>query len=508
MMDAAARRLPAICALSAAGGFLLWQVLAFVRAGVFEYPLDDVYIHLAMAEGIMGGTYGINPGEPASAASSILYPLLLLPFPGTAVQRMLPLVWNFAALLALAGLFGGLIARSGVSRGWALYLAMIAPFALNMPGVAALGMEHSLHALATLVLILGLWRFLRTGEIGAALVLGAVVGPMFRFEGMAISLLAAALVFLGGRRRAGFLIALGVVIPQVLFAAFLLVQGLDPVPSSVLAKFGGRRGGFNPATRFMANGLEWGGATVMAAFLLTGLVQVLPWVRANDRLSAIMATVWIAVATHLFLGTVGWLGRYEHYLMVMLGAVLVLALPHVGRAGRGVVMAAAICAAAYYSYIAGASYTWNPRAIHLQQAQMARLVDELPEEAVAVHDIGWVAWGRDARVLDLWGLASAEARRARMSAKDGQPEPEWAASLIRAHGIRYAMIYDDWIDDGIGQDWIRVAEVEMTNPRGKIGGYRVSVYATDPGFAPDLRAAIERFRAGMPEGVLVRNVGG
>ncbi|MCB2152947.1 MAG: hypothetical protein KDE06_18660, partial [Rhodobacteraceae bacterium] len=111
MMQAPARRLPAICALSAAGGFLLWQALSYHRAGLFEYPLDDVYIHLAMASGIMGGTYGINPGEPASAASSVLYPLLLLPFPGTGFQRMLPLLWNFAGLVGLAWLFGGFVAR-------------------------------------------------------------------------------------------------------------------------------------------------------------------------------------------------------------------------------------------------------------------------------------------------------------------------------------------------------------------------------------------------------------
>ena len=29
--------------------FLTWQVMAFLDAGVFEYPIDDVYIHLALA---------------------------------------------------------------------------------------------------------------------------------------------------------------------------------------------------------------------------------------------------------------------------------------------------------------------------------------------------------------------------------------------------------------------------------------------------------------------------
>ncbi len=56
-------------AVAALGWFALYWAESFRRAGVFEYPLDDVYIHLAMASGIARGTYGVNPGEAASAAS-------------------------------------------------------------------------------------------------------------------------------------------------------------------------------------------------------------------------------------------------------------------------------------------------------------------------------------------------------------------------------------------------------------------------------------------------------
>ena len=138
--------LPLLAAVSAALGFLALQWLAYVHAGVFEYPLDDVYIHLAMAEGIAQGTYGINPGEAASASSSILYPLLLLPFPGTEVQRMLPLSWNAAAVLALGWLFGRALVAGGAGPGIGVALALVGPILLNMPGAAFNGMEHSLHA--------------------------------------------------------------------------------------------------------------------------------------------------------------------------------------------------------------------------------------------------------------------------------------------------------------------------------------------------------------------------
>ena len=70
-------RLPVLAAISVVTAFAALQAISWTLAGGFEYPLDDVYIHLAMAEGIAQGTYGVNPGEAASASSSALWPLLI-----------------------------------------------------------------------------------------------------------------------------------------------------------------------------------------------------------------------------------------------------------------------------------------------------------------------------------------------------------------------------------------------------------------------------------------------
>mgnify|MGYP001017862235 CR=1 FL=1 len=45
--------------------------------GFFFYTLDDPYIHLALAENILRGHYGINLDEPSSPSSSIVYPFLV-----------------------------------------------------------------------------------------------------------------------------------------------------------------------------------------------------------------------------------------------------------------------------------------------------------------------------------------------------------------------------------------------------------------------------------------------
>ena len=62
-------------ALVAAGLFcsILWR-----NGGEFAYTLDAPYTHMALAGHILQGTYGLNPGEPASPSSSILYPFCSL----------------------------------------------------------------------------------------------------------------------------------------------------------------------------------------------------------------------------------------------------------------------------------------------------------------------------------------------------------------------------------------------------------------------------------------------
>lgn len=506
MIFQSAHRLPALCALSALGGLVFWVALAWIRAGAFEYPLDDVYIHLAMARGIMGGTYGINPGEPASAASSILYPLLLTPMAASALQRYLPLVWNAAALAALAWLFGRWIARAGHGQGAATALAVIAPFALAMPGVAALGMEHTLHALAALLVIAGLWDFLITGRIGAMLVAGAILAPMFRFEGLALSLAACLALALRGRALAGAVLAAGVVAPVVLFMAFLQSQGLPPLPNSVLAKMGGKFGGYDPSVRLIANFLSLGGVAMAVAYGLLLASALDRAVRTDARLHLLVACALFAATAHLLLGQVGWLGRYEHYAIVMIAAVLVMVAPQTGRLLRLAIGAAALGGAVYYTAMTWTHYNWTAQAVHLQQRQMARLVALLPGRKVAVNDIGWVSWIGQAPILDLWGLASTEARQARIDPPGGLPSPGWAGDLARRHGAQYAMVYADWFEDGIGAEWVPVAQLALTRPRGNLGGHTVTIYAIDPAITPDLRAAVERLAADLPPGATLKAV--
>ena len=52
-----------------------WLLGMYLADGAFTYPLDDAYIHLALARNIAeNGTWGIEKGVPVFASSSPLYP--------------------------------------------------------------------------------------------------------------------------------------------------------------------------------------------------------------------------------------------------------------------------------------------------------------------------------------------------------------------------------------------------------------------------------------------------
>ena len=516
----AARQDPGALALplaAVAGGLAFYAALVVATlvatGGVFEYPLDDPYIHLALAEQIVAGNYGINPGEVSSPGSSPLFPLLLMLFADSPIQRYLPAFWNVVGLAASTWLWGRLLFEAGYARaGWrpiGFVLAALGPAILLMPQVAFLGMEHSLHVAAALAVVLGLYRHLsgeRPGGMGLILG-GTLLGSAFRFEAMALGLFAAIALFFTDRRGVGAVTALLAFLPVVLFMGFLLSLGLDPAPSSVQVKLSdGPIASDNPLTRFAINAFlnptAPGGKLVVAFVLgLFLLWRFSPGLRTN-RLWKLAAVGVAAGVAHLLAGQTGWANRYEHYVLVILAAILVMLVPRAqpgptpGPRALALLLAIFLAPILVFQPAGTTDLPRGARAILTQQGQMAQFAQGVLKAPVAVNDIGRVAWRNPDYVLDLWGLASGEAREIRMS----EPAPGWTDVLTGRHDVPVAMIYETWFEDGIGSDWVRMGQLELTIPMGYLGAPAVAFYATNPDVADPLRDAIAAWVPGLRPG--------
>lgn len=472
--------------------------LAYVQAGVFEYPLDDTYIHLSMAEQIAAGGYGVNAGDPASAASSPLYPFLLAPFATVEAGRYIPAL---IAVLSLAGsvlLWAAICARAGDHHGMArwqvLAFAALVPFGLNFAGIAMIGMEHGLHVLAVLMILRGAQDFCYDGRVSGWLYAGVALGPMIRLEGLALSLFVALVVVFYHKRAGAVLLGLALT-PAILFAGFLVSKGLEPLPSSVTTKLVGNANisadaalWVRIAGNMMANVGKGGG---IALALLLGVLLVgrkLP----DPKATLILGAFALAGVAHLMLGRIGWMDRYEIYILVALaGAAVMLA-----RNLTGLLIALVICTLFYAKQ--QSEYPPYPRSIYLQQAQMADFVQNYAQVPVAVNDLGRVAWRNPNYVLDLWGLASSEARLIRLS----NPERGWMTPLVARHNVELALLYGNWFVGELPDTWIALGMLKHVNPSDILGGDVVTFYATSPAARDTHQDALISWAANLPEGAI------
>lgn len=470
---------------------VLFAMILYTTNGHFTYSFDDPYIHLALARNIWLGHYGINLSEASAPSSSILWPFLLAPF--AAMPKLfeyVPLVVNSACLIALVFVIGRTF--DDVRPRYRIALIACLAFWVNAYGLVFTGMEHSLQLL---LLALVLRPYLRKTTSPAARIplpgyvfAALVVLPLVRYEDCAIAVPLLWLAAVRGQWRAAAISAGLIVVSMGGFSLFLHHQGLGFLPSSVLAKQS-MTNGLGPAWNVLLNVVQSPGLVLMEVCL-----AVASW-RRDRTWALLIATVCVL---HLLFGKSGAFGRYDAYIalfVVLCGARLLI-----GRAHylRGVVAVVLLGAPFAYATVCTPAASSN---IYYQQAQLAEIVRALGEP-VAANDIGLIALRGNEYLLDLYGLGSVSALRARQSHAD----PVWMSDLMQKKGVHYAIIYDRWFPtrpaafERVGtltlHGWIVSAALPV-----------VTFYATDASSAAKLRRTLRDYAAHHPSSKMSFTIG-
>lgn len=205
--------------------------------GHLVYTLDDPYIQLALSENIAHGHYGINAGEASSPSSSIIWPVLLLPFVGTRIHFVMPLVWNVLFGTLSAWLIGWSITRwphllakrTKIFMVQQTVIAFLLIMAASLVAIAFVGMEHGLEILLALSCAYGFTEALAGRRLPTWCVVAAAAGALIRYE--VIDITVAMIVLLAGLRRwrSALVLLLATAIPLVGFSLFLHHLGLPPI---------------------------------------------------------------------------------------------------------------------------------------------------------------------------------------------------------------------------------------------------------------------------------------
>lgn len=515
---------PAVTLYLTLAAIFLWLSLART-GGTFVYAQDDPYIHLALARTLADyGVWGIAPNEFASASSSPLWTLLLAGLWKLGAHAVwVPFALNILFGIAFIFVSAGYVARIFVGKGFSPTRATIAVtcalvLITPLPTLAFIGMEHTLQVLLVVIFA---WQASErlAGErddwLWPTVVAALMVGT--RYESLFLVAVVGAILLWRGKTVPALVLGVAAAVPVAVFAMYSVAHGGLILPNSILMKSGpGRFGTFGAGVSAVVT--DW--LSVRDLFLrppqlvltlgaLFGLLLVpAARLRSGNRATWLCGIFLATSLLHACLVKLEWFFRYEAYLMA-LGAMAVVGLsaslewPRDVPRRRSVPLHPATVALlvllgmplAVRSLTALATTVAATGNVYEQQVQLGQFFGRhYPDKAIAVNDLGAVAWYSSSHILDIVGLASqpvANLKRARAL------NAETLGRLVDERGVEAIALYEDVFEPILPTSWIKVGEWTITN-NVAVADATVAFLARTPGNAARLRKSLEAYSAVLP----------
>ncbi|WP_229183636.1 hypothetical protein [Bradyrhizobium oropedii] len=505
------QNVPLATALLWLGLFVVVLICCIVLCdGRLIFTLDDPYIHLAVADHIRSGGYGVNASEVSSPSSSIIWPYLLVVTETLHLGAFGPLLINAVAAAATVVTFLRILETAGLlapaqEKPLSFFVALLAILSSSAIALPMTGMEHSLHVWATITTFGGLVEAARGRPPTRMHFVALVLLPLIRFEGAAFALAAIAGFALLGRRRFAGAAAIVILCAFAGYFARMASLGLPLLPSSVLLKSHVAETAYE-GTSVVASILRNLGASFEdptgSRLTLLGLALACAmWPLRVDRGAlTVCATVLVAIGAHLAFGQYGWFYRYEVYIVALAVLALLYAVARartllsVPQWTAATLASVGLAGLASVGYVSAALETpLASRGIYEQHYQLRRFAQQLYDRPVAVNDLGLVAWRNPNFVLDLWGLGSERVRKAKLAGHYG---PDEMAVLADQYHVGVAMIYDSWFPKGVPASWKKVAILHTIPVTGEQGD--VDFYITPAAEREVVDSALKVFASTLP----------
>jgi len=315
---------------------LLWAGLAISLAlclgssgGHLVYPLDDPYIHMAMAKNFARhGVWGVTRFEFSFSSPSPLWTALVsaafLVF-GTSVW--VPLVINAILASLLCVLLYLLLRRAGAGP-WLLAAVLPAIVFLTPLIVLAMsGLEHLLHISLAICFVYLVASRLSAKETEsrtwwAPAAIGALL-VLTRYEGLFMLFIAVGLCAMRKRWTQALMLAAVGLLPISLLGLFAVSHGWGFFPNSILLK--GNLPIFSSLPGFLLFCLTWARQlfenphllALLALLILIGFARIRRGLFFEDRLTLMIILTVGTLLLHLQFARTGWLFRYEAYLVTL-----------------------------------------------------------------------------------------------------------------------------------------------------------------------------------------------
>ncbi|SHM92723.1 hypothetical protein SAMN05444266_11416 [Chitinophaga jiangningensis] len=524
-----------------------WYKISRLTGGHFCYSLDDAFIHMAVAKNFaLHGVWGITSDAYGSASSSPLFTVVLAAIYRTGINGYMVGFWiNVVAAYLLLYSTHRILLNYGMPEIGRVVVLVALIILLPFTVMILTGMEHLLHLWFSLLFVQVVVEMITADKVSVRqmLVAGAYGALMIgaRFE--SLFLLGAAGLLLLFYRKIGTALVVGViaVLPVVIFAVVSVAYGGYILPNSVLLKSSGGSASSGSIAQALQDiivyRLMYGNSTVLGLFnadhakaysssisgtslirilIILPLLVVLVRVKGAGSLTKQAVNFGIIVsigcALHLALAAVGWMFRYEAYLVglaiVSISMLLWCVWPQItsvyqdiGIPQKAVLLLLLFFAGSPLLARALSGYRIQYRAcrnIYDQQLQMGRFLQQYyPETSVAANDIGAVSFLSDSRIIDVWGLGNNEVAKSKLT---GHYSDAFLGGFLKKEHVKIAVIYKNWYSPELYGKWTSAGDWTIQDNvvcADKI----VHFFALDSADAPALRRNLEAFKAELPASV-------
>lgn len=447
--------------------------------GNLIYPLDDTYIHMAIAKNFaQHGVWGVTKYHFSSSSSSLLWTFLMsVVYYFCNISVAWPIVLNLAAGTLCCVAVYCILTTHGISNAYTKLATMVLLIFLCPLFILILsGMEHTLQVVIDLVFI-----FLAAKVVCAEkpcsgdqykLILLAVALTTIRYEGLFILCIVGLMLMLRKKIYSAIFVIASGLLPIVVYGIISKSFGWFFLPNSVVLK-----GNTHLSFDQLFNLTKYGHIYVLFLGVFALVFLSIAYGKKLWSQKIVMGLIFLGTTIfHCTFAKIGWLFRYEAYL-VAIGLVTIVLLANDFHkmnpallCNNGALLKLMLAVfTVFWGYPllkrcekALKTYAKASNNIYQQQYHMAMFVKEYYDgQKIAINDIGAIAYYTDADILDIKGLASIQVAEKKL-------KEEWTSNAIvnltNSEDVKYALVYDHiLINKGKKPQWAKVAGWSLTD---------------------------------------------
>lgn len=392
-----------------------YMLLLVLTQNNFAYAISAPYIHMTIAKYfIMDGMLSIDGETYSSASSSPLWMMLLAPFyklVGAKIFVYISALLNVLFQVLTIGIIFKIVEKlthQNLHYIYGVLLVLGTPFVTLTLG----GAEHSLQIFLIIWFVyyfICYFQDIDNSKYRLRLLLLAPFIVFVRYEDFAFITAVAMIMALYLK---DWKLAMGLIFSSLIFVAIFafwssIILGIDPVPTSIIAKttVGVKQ---TLLEKFLVHLRE---PHILMLFILNSIILFFTFKKKSQVLFALTSIFMLTLIAHLLFARLGWMYRYEAYLVIF-GILNIILYQHTFKIkGKLLYILSAFIILGLSKQIAYSPYyaSMSAKKLYEQKIQMANFVSEYYIGShLTTDNIGTIPYFSDVKIFDIHGLTNPE----------------------------------------------------------------------------------------------------